>query len=178
MARAGNACERAAPHGVYPCRSEDRWIAIAIASDPEWRLLRRALSDPPFSQDPRFAAAAGRLEHRDELDAYLARFTRERDAYELMHALQAVGLEAGVAQRFDDLLRDPQLAHRGHFVPLRHAQLGEAAFEHCGLRLSESPPRLETPGPLLGEHTGEVLRAALGLTDAEIASLAERQVLV
>jgi benzylsuccinate CoA-transferase BbsF subunit len=177
MERAGNRNEGAAPHGVYPCRGDDRWIAIAVFSDPEWRLLRRALGDPPFAQDARFASTEGRLAHQDELDEGLGRITREHDAHELMHRLQAEGLEAGAVQDMGDLLCDPQLAHRGHFRSLRHVHLGELAFEHYGLRLSDAPPRLETPGPNLGEHNEEVLRDLLGLSDEEIERLGRAGVL-
>ncbi|MDJ0850480.1 MAG: CoA transferase [Myxococcota bacterium] len=171
MARDGNRHEGAAPHGVYPCRGKERWIAIAIFSDPEWRLLRRAMGDPPFGQDPRFDRAEGRVAHQDELDERLAVWTRERDAYELMQQLQSEGVEAGVVQSFDDLLEDPQLAHRGHFQTLRHVHLGDLRFEHYGIRLEESPPELTTPGPNLGEHTEEILRTLLHYTDADIQAL-------
>jgi benzylsuccinate CoA-transferase BbsF subunit len=177
MDRAGNQDERAAPHGVYPCRGEDRWIAIAVFSDPEWRLLRRQIGNPPFSQDPRFEALAGRLEHRAELDEYLARATRDHDAFELAERLQKAGLGAGPVQGVPDLLADPQLAHRGHFRTLRHQPLGELAFETSGFRLSDSPPVLATPGPNLGEHNDEVLRDFLGLSEDEVKRLAERGVL-
>jgi benzylsuccinate CoA-transferase BbsF subunit len=178
MKRAGNASEVDAPHGIYPCRGEERWIALAISSDAEWRLLRRVMSNPAFSQDPRFAAAAGRLEHRDELDGYLARWTQEQDAFELMHRLQGEGLEAGVVQNLDELGRDPQLEHRGHFQTLRHAHLGELRFEHYGIRLSESPPELRSPGPNLGEHNREVLEGMLGYGAEEIEGLVAAGVLV
>ncbi len=178
MARQGNASDDAAPHGIYPCRGEDRWIAIACRSDLEWRLLRRALSDPPFARDPRFAGAAGRLAAREELDRRLSEATREQDAYELMERLQAAGIEAGVVQSCDDLLRDPQLAQRGHFQRLEHLHLGELQFEHYGIRPSASPPRLRTPGPNLGEHNAEVLGELLGYHAEELAELASREILV
>ena len=171
MRRAGNRSERGAPHGVYPCRGEDRWLALAVFSDLEWRLLRRQMGNPPFGQDPRFARAEGRLAHADELDAALARFTAQHDAHALAERLQAAGLEAGVVQDVADLARDPQLAHRGHFVALRHARLGRVRCEHAGLRLSGSEAALRTPGPLLGEHTREVLAEWLGLETDEIERL-------
>jgi benzylsuccinate CoA-transferase BbsF subunit len=178
MARAGNRDEQAAPHGVYPCRGDDRWIALAIHSDEEWRLLRREMGDPPFGQDPRFDTLAGRREHADELDAYLGRYTARHDARELMVALQEAGLEAGVLQRFDELLEDPQLAHREHFHTLAHPHLGELPFESYGIRLAESPPEIETPGPNLGEHTEEVLVGMLGYAPDEVARLVAEEVLV
>ncbi|TFG91592.1 MAG: CoA transferase, partial [Myxococcales bacterium] len=98
MTRQGNRCEWAAPHGIYPCRGDDCWIALAVFSDAEWRLLRRLLGNPPFGQDPRFAKVAGRLEHVEELDTFVARSTREQDAFELAERLQRAGIEAGVVQ--------------------------------------------------------------------------------
>jgi benzylsuccinate CoA-transferase BbsF subunit len=177
MERRGNRDEHAAPHGVYPCRGDDRWIAICVSSDPEWRLLRRVMGNPPACQDPRFDTLAGRLAHHDELDGYLARWTAAHDAHELMRRLQQAGLEAGAVQGMDDLLADPQLAQRGHFQRLRHVHLGELAFEHYGIRLSQAPPRLETPGPNLGEHTERVLRDRLGLAPEEIERLSADGVL-
>jgi benzylsuccinate CoA-transferase BbsF subunit len=178
MQRCGNRDEHAAPHGVYPCRGEDRWIAIAIWSEPEWRLLRRVMGDPPFCQDPRFDALAGRQGHQDELDGYVGRWTREFDPHELAAKLQDAGIEAGVVQSFDDLLDDPQLAHRGHFQSLRHVHLGQMRFENYGIRLSASPPELATPGPNLGEHNDEVLQELLGLASHEIERMVAEEILV
>jgi crotonobetainyl-CoA:carnitine CoA-transferase CaiB-like acyl-CoA transferase len=178
VTRQGNASEDAAPHGIYPCRGEDRWIAIACGSDLEWRRLGRAMGDPPFSREPRFAGLAGRLAAREELDRLLGEWTRGQDAGELMRRLQAEGIEAGVVQSYDDLLHDPQLAHRGHFQRLEHVHLGELQFEHYAIRPSASPPRLRTPGPNLGEHNAEVLGELLGYDAETLADLTRREVLV
>jgi len=95
-----------------------------------------------------------------------------------MQQLQDAGVEAGAVLHFDDLLKDPQLASRGHFEILDHVHLGEMAFEHSAIRCSDDPPRLHGPGPNLGEHTRSVLRDALGMDAAEIDSLVKRGVLV
>jgi crotonobetainyl-CoA:carnitine CoA-transferase CaiB-like acyl-CoA transferase len=169
--RLGNHDPNAAPHAIYPCAGEDRWIAIAVLSDDEWQALVRAMGSPPRTADARFATLAGRLAHQDELDEMLAGWTRGFEAYALMDRLQAAGVRAGVVQDFEDLLRDPQLAARGHFRRLRHAHLGELDFELSGLRLESHPPRLERPGPDLGEHDAEVLGGILGLGADEIERL-------
>jgi benzylsuccinate CoA-transferase BbsF subunit len=176
MTRQGNHAEDAAPHAIYPCAGADRWIAIAVFTDEEWRRLCEALGAPGLASDPRFASVAGRLAREDELDAALAERTRGFEPAALMHRLQSAGVEAGVVQTCADLLEDPQLAHRGHFVRLRHRHLGDLSFEHYGIRFSESPRRLETPGPDLGEHNLRVL-GSVGYDEREIQSLVEAGVL-
>ena len=172
--RRGNASEREAPHGVYPCRGPDAWIAISVRDDAAWRALVGVL--PDWARDPALASVAGRLAARDALDARMADWTRPQDALALAERLQAAGVEAGPVQGFDALLADPQLAHRGHFVPIRHAQLGELPFERSGFRLSQSPGGFSRPGPNLGEHNQAVLGGILGLSAEEIEALVARGV--
>jgi len=178
IGRRGNECEYAAPHAVYPCRGDDRWIAIAVFSDEEWRALCDEMEDPEMAVDARFSTNAGRLANRGELDERIARWTRRFEAHDLMRSLQEAGVEAGVVQDFDDLLADPQLAARGHFEGVEHVHLGEMTFEHNAVRCSENPQRLHSPGPNLGEHTRSILRDELGMDPDEIDGLAERGVLV
>jgi crotonobetainyl-CoA:carnitine CoA-transferase CaiB-like acyl-CoA transferase len=176
--RRGNRHELVAPHGVFPCAGEDRWIAIAVWSDAEWRSLARAMGDPPWARDARFDANAGRLAHADEVERRLAEWTRGFEPHALMERLQARGLEACAVQSFADLLEDPQLAWRGHWVPLRHVHLGELPFERSGFRLSGGSGRLRSPGPNLGEHDDAVLGELLGLSREERARLAAEGVTV
>ncbi len=170
--RIGNHSEHCAPHAVYPARGEDRWIAIACPTDADWQRLVDAMGTPDGAHAARFATNAARLAHQVELDAHLSDWTRAFDAHELAGRLQDAGVQAAPVQDARDLLADPQLAHRGHFVRLRHVHLGEMLFERAGLRFSEGSGELHTPGPNLGEHNREVLGGVLGLDDARIAELA------
>ena len=174
--RRGNRSERDAPHGAFPCRGEDQWIAISVRDDACWRALVGAMGEPGWAADPALATAAGRLAAEADLDARLADWTRPQEALALAERLQAAGVEAGPVQDFDALLEDPQLAHRGHFVPIRHAHLGELRFERSGYRLTESPGGFRRPGPNLGEHSRTVLGGILGLSDAEIEDLVAREI--
>jgi benzylsuccinate CoA-transferase BbsF subunit len=176
LGRRGNHAEDAAPHAVYPCAGEDRWIAIAVFSDAEWKRLGGALGEPGFARDARFATLAGRLEHEEALDAALAETTRGHEPYALMRRLQAAGVEAGVVQSCADLLADPQLEARRHFVRMHHRHLGEMDFEHYGLLFSESAREIRVPGPDLGEHNQQVL-SEVGYSADEIRALAEAGVL-
>lgn len=163
--RRGNRSEWTRPHGVYPCAGEDRWIAIGVFSDEEWEALQRAIGEPLDRDQP-----------EDELDARIAEWTRTRDAYELMHSLQAAGVEACAVQNFEDLQTDPQLAHRGHFVDADHAYLGSVRLERSAFRLSETPGSVAVPGPLLGEHNRDILSGLVGYSDGDIDQLIERKV--
>ena len=175
--RDANAHEHVAPHGIYPCRGDDRWIAVAVRGDDEWTALRRMMGDPGWAREEGFATAAGRVARRDELDGLLGSWTADFDPYQLMDLLQAAGVEAGVVQNLDDLRADPQLASRDHFVPLEHRHLGEMPFERSALRFDGRPGRLERSAPDLGEHTEAVLREVLGLDRSEIARLRKSGVL-
>jgi crotonobetainyl-CoA:carnitine CoA-transferase CaiB-like acyl-CoA transferase len=173
VGRTGNEHAWAAPHAVYPCRGEDRWIAIAVFSNAEWSALRHAMGDPEWANDARFGSESGRLAAHDELDLKIAAWTSTFDCHALMRMLQESGVEAGAVQNNADLLDDPQLAHRGHFVGVRHVHLGELLCERSGFRLSESEGSYSQAGPNLGEHTETVLREILGMSSEEIARLTE-----
>jgi crotonobetainyl-CoA:carnitine CoA-transferase CaiB-like acyl-CoA transferase len=167
--RAGNHDGRAAPHSIYPCRGDDRWIAISVRDDVAWRALAGVLGDPPWAHESTLSTLAGRLARQEELDLRIAACTCEREAESLMNELQAAGVEAGMVQNFHDLLGDPQLAHRQHFVRVAHPRLGELALERAGFRISGSPGDLRTPGPDLGADTMSVLTEVLGLSREEAA---------
>ena len=185
MRRDGNRSANAAPHGIYPCRrgspdtaSPQRWIAIAVRDDAQWRRLVNCMGAPAWAEEPRFAKHPGRLDHADALDDAMKRWTQEEEAESLMMRLQAAGVEAGVVRDFAQLHRDPQLAARGHFVRIEHSVLGELAFERSGTRFSGCSTRLARPGPRLGEHSFAVLSGILGLSDAEVEALVEAEVCV
>lgn len=180
LARCGNREAGVAPHGIYPCRDEERgkgaeaerWIAIAARTEEEWSALTEALDLANLKRDPRFVDLDARLRHQEELDREIAKATCDWIASELMKRLQAVGVEAGVVQDHQDLLNDSQLAHRAHFVSLRHNVLGDLETERSGFRIEGAPAgRLANSAPLLGEHNQSILEGTLGLSPEEVREL-------
>jgi benzylsuccinate CoA-transferase BbsF subunit len=170
--RRGNRHEFAAPHGVYPCRGDDRWIAIAVHDDADWARFASALGSPDWVTEAH-QAVEGRLADQDSIDERIAEWTAGFNCDELMASLQAQGVEACAVQNFADLQEDPQLEYRGHWVNLSHAHLGELRFERSGFRLSESPGAITRPGPMLGEHNREILEGIVGLSSDELDTLTE-----
>jgi len=177
--RKGNREPGAAPHGVYPCRGEDRWIAIACTSDRQWEALRQVMAPDGqgWVHQERFSGLLGRKSSEDELDRLLGEWTGSQDARELMDTLQRAGVPAGVVNDCRDLFEDPQLKHRGHYQFLEHPELGVYATEGTEMVLSRTPGSLETASPLIGQHTEQVLREIFGLSAEEFNSLKEDGVL-
>ncbi len=169
--RMGNRAFLSAPHGVYPCRGDDRWCAIAVLTEEEWEALCRVMGDPATVSDPRFASASARKGNEDALDAIVSAWTRRHTPEEAMTSLQAAGVRAGVVASGKDLHEDPQLAHRQHFVELEHSTVGPYHCRNFGFRLSRTPSQPRWAAPSLGEHNLFVYREILGYSVDAIAEL-------
>ncbi|MFF4625144.1 CaiB/BaiF CoA-transferase family protein [Nonomuraea jabiensis] len=165
---------RMVPHGVYPTRGEDRWIALAVRDDEQWRRLAgRAGLDELAS-----AGLRDRRSHEDRIDAALAAWCARQDGTELAADLQSLGIAAAVVATGRDLVeRDPHLAERGFYPVLEHPIAGPVRHEGVVVRMPETPGALVTAAPLLGEHTDAVLKDLLGMEEAELSRLREAGVL-
>jgi benzylsuccinate CoA-transferase BbsF subunit len=166
--RHGNARPSHAPSGVYPCAGADRWIAIEVCNDTQWAALARALDLPMPAE---WATTDGRLRHRAAIDAEVAARTPSRDMNELVQALQEAGTPAGAVYDARDVMRDPQLAERGHWVTLNHPEMGPSTYNAPPYRFSDAHSEPTSPAPLLGQHTIEVCRDLLSLDDATVRQL-------
>ncbi len=176
--RRGNRNPGAAPQGVYPCAGEDRWCALSVATDDEWKRLTEIIGRPEAGADDRLASIHGRIEHHDEIDAMIAAWTSSRPAADVAHALQAAGIAAGWVQNPIDHLEDSNLAARSSWVEIDHPVSGRHTFLTAAVaRLSATPVVPTQRPPLLGEHTDEICRDILGMDDGTIADLRERKVI-
>jgi crotonobetainyl-CoA:carnitine CoA-transferase CaiB-like acyl-CoA transferase len=176
----GNRVEypNAAPHGVYPSKGDDRWLAVAVFDDAEWTALLGVLGNPAWADDAKFATQDARFAHQDELDARMTEWSRERDCHEAMYALQAAGVRASAVQNPRDLNEvDPQIAHRGLFFEMDHPVIGEARFEGEAMKFSRAGPDNWRSAPLLGEDNDYVYRGILGYSAGEIEQMAAEGVI-
>ena len=165
--RMGNSCPYAAPHGVYRCKGEDRWCAIAVFDDTEWKAFCEVIGDTPWTQEPKFSTFRGRKENEEELDRLVEGWTINYNAEEVMSRMQDAGVAAGVVQNAKDLYEDPQLEERAYSWVMEHKELGK--FSHLGQPsiLSKTPAEPYRPAPCLGEHTEYVCRELLGMSESE-----------
>ena len=168
---AGNAHRWRAPHGVYQCSGPDRWLAVSVHDDQQWGALCTALRLDPATLRPGWETMAGRHRDRARIDDLIAAAVRDRDVHEVAEALLAAGVPSAPVQDAADVVADPQLAWRGHWVRPPHTEMGESLYNMPPYRLSATPVTIRSAAPRLGEHTREVCRDLLGLVDAEIDEL-------
>jgi crotonobetainyl-CoA:carnitine CoA-transferase CaiB-like acyl-CoA transferase len=168
--RTGNALRDYAPTGVYPCAGADRWVALAAPTDAVWRALC-ATSGRGWTEDPRFATAIARLEHRAALDEAIGSWTVGFEPAALEEALQRVGVPVHRVSTAFDTLADPQLEARRHIISLEHPRLSSVPVETSRMRFSRTPAIAAWAGPEIGQHNHYVLHELLGLTDEEIMQL-------
>ena len=147
-----------APHGAYRCRGEERWAAITVFTEAEWRAFVDVMGRPHWTEDPRFATADARQRNADALDAFVESWTIQHTAEDVMTLLQAAGVAAGVVQTGEDLSRDPQLKERGFFRRVPDDQGEYRTIESAPYKLSRTPgPRCQGRAAI---RRGHDLRAA------------------
>jgi benzylsuccinate CoA-transferase BbsF subunit len=167
----GNRHPAMAPHGCYRASGSDRWVAIAVATEEEWRALCGAMGDPPWSRDARFATISNRLKNQDELDRHIEGWTSQHDHIHLMNTLQQAGIKAGAVLDIAELAADPNLNQRGFFEELTHPQAGTHRYPGVSWKMSRTPGRLRLPAPCFGQHNRYVFSELLGMSDEDIMGL-------
>jgi benzylsuccinate CoA-transferase BbsF subunit len=170
MERDGNRLPDAAPHGVFPCKGEDSWIAIAIVTDEQWLNFCQVTGNQSWGKQKQFSTLADRKRNEEELENLVADWTKNYTASQIETKLQNTGIPASIVEKPSDVYNDPQLKYRNYFIPLQHRIMGKQEFEpqSCFI-LSKTPRQVTIPSPCLGEHNEYVFKELLNMTDEEIS---------
>ncbi len=169
--RQGNRDPHMAPHGIFRCTGEQRWVAIAVRDDEEWQRLARACGHGELATDPRFQTLAARKANEDHLEEIITAWTLAHPPEQVTRILQEAGVPAFTAYSSKDISEDAHLNAAGFFVNLEHPEVG--ARQHIGIpwRMSGTPCTVQRAAPCLGEHTDSVLSNILGYSNEEITRL-------
>ncbi len=172
----GNRHEAMAPHGAYPCRGEDSWITIAVASDEEWANLCKVMGSPEVIVDERFADVLSRLRNQDALDEFIGKWTQGYEVTQLTELLQKAGIAATPVMRGEDIFNDPHYQERGLLELVDHPSAGVYFLPGTAWKMSATPGAVRWPAPRLGEHNEFVFGELLGMSSPDIDLLSDEGV--
>lgn len=157
--------------GCLPCHGERGWITISIDNEETWQRLCRVIGNPLWTQEPRFANASQRHQHRQPILDLLSEWSRSRTKFEVTAALQHAGIAAGPVLSASELLRDPHLQERQFFEVSTHPEAGTHPYVSRPMKFSNTPLNTTQPAPCFGEHNHYVFGELLGRSDSELADL-------
>ena len=165
----GNRSARCAPQGVYRCAGQDEWCAVSVHDGGQWRALAKVIGDAELATADRFATLQGRTRHHDELDERIEAWTRRLPSPEVEARVKEAGVPAARMRRVQDLVEDGEPS--GAYKRMAESRVGSMLttalpidFSGCSLPAANSAPEL-------GQHTREVLRDWLQLSDGEMAAI-------
>jgi len=169
--RIGNRKQDAAPQGIYECKGKNQWCAIAVDSDDQWSQLCSVLGQPEWVDVNSLETVTNRVQDHDRIDFHLNQWTRTKTPLEVMELLTSAGVPAGMVQRSEELLKDPQYLHRGFHHYHEHPVMGQVPYSGNQFTILDYQGGPHGPAPLLGQHNHEVFSEILGLKNDEIEAL-------
>ena len=168
--RMGGDIPGAVPHGHFQT-SDGHWIALACSTDKMWERMARAMGRPDLAEPARFATTAQRVAAREEVNRIVGAFIAGVPRDDLLAHLLRFEVPAGPINSIADVFADPQVRARENLVEIDTPHDGRIVVPNVLPRLSETPGRIDTPGPDLGEHNDEIYRVRLGLSADEMDEL-------
>jgi formyl-CoA transferase/CoA:oxalate CoA-transferase len=154
--RQGNRHATIAPYETFT--TKDGEIVIAVGNDPIWQRFCPAIGLPELASDPRFTSNKDRMKNYDAMRPSIDRVFRTKTCAEWIAILNAAGVPNGEVRDIGQMLNDPQLAARQMVETMMHPTIGATRVIGAPIKLSENPPSLRMPPPVLGQHTDAVLK--------------------
>ena len=170
----GNRHPFLAPYGVYPCKGEDQWIAIAIENDKQWLQLCQLMGTPLWVKDDKFSDGLSRWHNQDELDYHLGAWTSGYYHTELMTLLSRASIPSGAVMNAEEVLTDSHMKDRKFFEEVKFSpgsEMGSRIYTGRPWKMSKTPSYITKPPPDLGEHNEFILTEMLGRSKSQIDEL-------
>jgi len=167
--RLGNAHPNIVPYQTF--KTSDGDMILACGNDNLFRKFCEVARCQDLAEDPRYATNDKRVENRAELTKILSDIVAKRTTRDWVEALESAGVPNGPINSIEQVFREPQAVARGLKLELDHPLAGRVAMVASPMRFSATPLEHKIPPPTLGQHTEEVLRGMLEMSDADIARL-------
>jgi formyl-CoA transferase len=170
--RVGSASEGTSPRNVYPTK-DGGWVAISASTQAMTERLFRAIGRDDLNQDPAFKTNTERVKRRDEVDAIVGGFIKQRTLADAIQFFEAAEVTAAPVYDIGQVLDDPHVQARGIVVEAPDAEMGEVPMHAIVPRLSGTPGPLRSPAPAIGQHNREIF-SRIGYSDERIAALTQK----
>jgi len=168
------------PQGIFPCRgggpNDYIYVYTSRANPEHWNRLLQVIGRSDLIGDARYASPAARLEHEAYINSLVSDWTKQHDKHEAMRLLGGAGIPAGAVLDTKELIEDPSLAERGILQVMDHPVVKGYRMPAWPVRHDGAAPALEA-SPLLGQHSQEVLKSWLELSEAEVEALIAERVI-
>jgi crotonobetainyl-CoA:carnitine CoA-transferase CaiB-like acyl-CoA transferase len=173
--RFGNGHPNIVPYTAYPVK--DGMLAVAIGNDSQFARFAAVIGKPAWASDARYAKNPDRVAHRETLDAEISQVLSTDDAQFWLAKLTETGIPCGRINSVAQALSDPHTIARDMVRTVQHPTAGAVKMLGIPFRFSATPASIRRPPPLLGQHTEQILRDVLQLSDARIAELRSSKVI-
>ena len=170
--RSGSVLPNVAPSNVYDCK--DGSFIIGANQDTVFKRLCKAMDKPELAEDPRYATHTARGKNQEELDELINEWTKTKTMEEVDALMIENGVPAGRVYRAPEMLDDPHFQAREAIVDVPHEKWDNLKMQNVFPKLSKTPGEIRWAGPSLGQHTVEIYKSLLGMTDDEINALREK----
>jgi CoA:oxalate CoA-transferase len=165
----------ASPHNVYP--TKDGYVIIIVIEDGAWKRLCKAMDRPELVDDPEIGKAVQRVKVMDKVDGIVMEWTKAHTTEEVVEALKENHLAYGIVRDMKAVVEDPHTKARDMVVEVDQPKAGKVGIPGCPIHMSETPIEPLRPAPLLGQHTDEVLKEKLGMSQDEIDALRKEKII-
>ena len=167
--RVGSASESTSPRNVY-ATSDGGWLAISASTQAMAERLFRVIGRDDLNSNPDFRTNTDRVRRRDEVDAIVGGWIKERTLAENVAFFEREGVTAAPVYDIAQFLQDPHVQERGIVVEVPDEDLGEVEMHDVVPRLSGTPGSFRTPAPAIGQHNDEIY-GRIGYSPERIAAL-------
>lgn len=170
--RQGNVDPSISPFDIYP--TSDGYVALGVGNDKLFRAFCDVIGRPELVEDPLYLTNDLRCQNYENgLQQLITEWTKQHTKAELEEIFDEAGIPCGPVLNMKEAIEHPQIQAREMMVHMEHPTIGEMYFQGCPVKLSKTPPSIDTPAPLLGQHNQEIFH----LDDETYAKLKDEGVL-
>lgn len=167
--RQGLGTSNACPHGHF--QTKDGWIAIACTNDRMFARLAETMGRPELATQNRYATTGARLRDAAIVDGIVQAWVGEMTTNDVVTICADNEVPCASVNTIADIFADPHIAERQNQIELSHEKLGKVFIPAVIPKLSRTPGRVDSLGPLLGESNAEILGDLFGIDESRMAKL-------